>query len=147
MRRPPAFCFAAVLLAASAARADDDAALTLRPTLSRRGWTIDFTGYVQADWVMYSQASQDELDPATNEPLNEEHLGIPRASLRADAHAGSLAGEFELEGFTTRATLPRQTQTEGVRIETAWAAWHHEELVEVVVGLFRTPFGAQTPTS
>ena len=118
-----------------------------RPTLSHRGWTIDFTGYVQADAVVYSQASQDEINPSTTEPLNEEHFGIPRASLRADARRGAFAGELELEGFTTRATLPRQTQTSGVRLETAYLSWHRQQLVEIVGGLFRTPFGANTPTS
>src|SRR5262249_46456662 len=147
MRRQTAFWFARVLFAATAAHADDESIVSLRPTVSRLGWTIDFTGYVQADWVMFSQASQNELDPSTNEPLNEEHFGIPRASLRADAHSGPFVGEFELEGFTTRATLPRQTQVEGVRIDTAWISWHHRDLVEVVGGLFRAPFGAQTPTS
>jgi hypothetical protein len=118
-----------------------------RPTLSHRGWTVDFSGYVQADAVVYSQASQDEINPSTTEPLNEEHFGIPRASLRADARRGALAGDLELEGFTTRATLPRQTQTSGVRLETAEIRWHRRQLVELVGGLFRTPFGALTPTS
>ena len=119
----------------------------LRPALSHRGWTIELTGYVQVDSVLYAQGSVDDLDPSTNEPLNEEHFGIPRASLRADARRGAFAGELELEGFTTRATLPRVTQTSGVRLETAEVRWHERDLIEVVGGLFRTPFGAQTLTS
>ncbi len=114
---------------------------------SLHGWTVDLTGYVQADATVYSRASQDELDPSTGAPLDEEHFGIPRASLRADGHRGPLAATLELEAFTTRATLPRQTQTSGIRPELAYVSWHHEELIEVVGGLFRTPFGAQTPTS
>src|SRR5262249_30655350 len=82
-----------------------------------------------------------------NEPLAQEHFGIPRASLRVDATRGQLASELELEGFTTRATLPRPTQSAGARLETAMVKWHEQELVEVVGGLFRTPFGAATPTS
>jgi hypothetical protein len=120
---------------------------SLSPALSTHGWTIDLTGYVQVDSVLYAEGSVDELDPSTNAPLNQEHFGIPRASLRADARRGAFAGELELEAFTTRATLPRVTQTSGVRLETAEVRWRHRELVEVVGGLFRTPFGAQTPTS
>lgn len=118
-----------------------------RPAVSHHGWTIDLTGYVQADAVVYSQASQDQIDPATNEPLAQEHFGVPRASLRADAHKGPLAGELELEAFTTRATLPEPTQTSGVRLETAWVSWHEDALVDVQAGLYRIPFGVSTPSS
>ncbi len=95
----------------------------------------------------YSQVSQDELDPATRAPLNQEHFGIPRASLRVDATRGPFSGELELEAFTTRATSPEVSQTAGVRLDTLAAAWHQEELVAVVAGLFRIPFGQLTPTN
>ena len=119
----------------------------MRPALATHGWAVDLTGYVQADAVAYAEGSQDEIDPATGAPLAQEHIAIPRASLRADGHKGALSGELELEAFTSRATLPEPTQTSGVRIETAQVAWHHEQLVEIVGGLFRTPFGASTPVS
>ena len=47
--------------------------------MSNHGWTIDFTGFVQTDAVLWSQASQDQLDPATGEPLAQERITIPRA--------------------------------------------------------------------
>jgi hypothetical protein len=135
----------AVMLTAGTAAAEPDE--VLRPVTAHRNWAVDLTGYIQFDWVAYSQQSRDEIDPASGEPLDLEHFAIPRASLRADGHHGAFGGEIELEGFTTRATLPRVTQSQGVRLETAWASWHERELVEVVGGLFRTPFGSQTPTS
>ena len=150
-------CVALVVAAATNSRADTAASpvaaatsgepAALRPVLSTHGWAVDVTGYVQADAVVYAQGSVDETDPGTGAPLNQTHFGIPRASLRADARRGPFSGELELEAFTTRATLPRVTQTSGVRLEIATARWHERELVEVVGGLFRIPFGAQTPTS
>jgi hypothetical protein len=138
-----------IVALAATTRADTptETPAALRPALSTHGVTIHFTGYVQADAVVYAKASADEIDPSTNAPLNLEHFGIPRASLRADAEREAFAGELELEAFTTRATLPRMTQTSNVRIEMAQVRWRYHELVEVVGGLFRTPFGAQTPTS
>lgn len=97
--------------------------------------------------MLWSQASQDQLDPATDEPLAQERIAVPRASLRADAHKGRLAGELELEGFTSRATLPEPTQSSGVRLETAWVSWHERDLVEIKGGLMRVPFGVSTPSS
>jgi hypothetical protein len=114
--------------------------------VSHDGWTIDLTGYVQVDATLYSQASQDQVDP-NGAPLAQEHFSIPRASLRSDAHKGALAGELELEAYTSRATVPEPTQTSGVRLETAHVSWRPSELVEVLGGLFRVPFGASTPTS
>lgn len=119
----------------------------LRPAVTHNGWLLDLTGYVQADAIAWSQESADELDPSTRAPLNQEHFAIPRASLRVDARRDQLSAELELEGFTSRATLPRRTQTSGVRLETAWVGWHRAKLVEVLGGLFRTPFGMQTPSS
>ncbi len=135
---------AAALISGSTSLA---AAEPLRPVVTERGWALDLTGYIQFDSVLYAQASQNELDPATRAPLALEHFGVPRASLRVDATRGAFAGELELEGFTTRATLPTQTQAAGVRLETLEARWHERELVEVVAGLVRIPFGALTPTS
>jgi hypothetical protein len=125
---------------------EPDPEAILRPVTAHRGWAVDLTGYVQFDWVAYSQESRDEIDPSSGAPLNQEHFGIPRASLRADGHHGPFFGEIELEGFTTRATLPRVTQSQGVRLDTSWVGWHEGKLVEVIGGLFRAPFGTQTPT-
>jgi hypothetical protein len=136
----------ALILGAAPAYAEPAAEVT-RPAVSHLGWTLDFTGFVQADAVVYSQASDDQLDPATSEPLAEEHFGIPRAALRVDAHKGPLAGELELEAFTTRATLPEPTQTSGVRLETAMVSWRDHPYVEVDGGLFRIPFGVGTSTN
>lgn len=131
-----------VALAASVAHADEPP----KPVGALRGWLVDLTGYVQVDAAMYASQSQDELDIDGN-ALNQQHFSIPRASLRVDAHKGPFTGELELEAFTSRATLPRPTQTSGVRLETAMLGWHREQVVEVIAGLFRLPWGAQTPTS
>lgn len=115
--------------------------------MSARGWAVILTGYLQADSTVYSSASQEEIDPETAAPLNEKHFAIPRASLRADAHHDAFGASIEIEAFTTRATLPRQTQTAGVRIEIAELTWKYRSLLKLQAGLFRIPFGTQTPSS
>jgi hypothetical protein len=45
--------------------------VTLRPVTGHVGWQTDLDGFVQIDSVAYSQASVDDLDPATGAPLNQ----------------------------------------------------------------------------
>ena len=117
-----------------------------RPVLSERGWPVEITGYAQVDAVFYAQDGSDEVDN-TGVPLNQEHFGVPRASLRVDTHRGPFTGEVELEGYTSRTGATHPVQTSGVRLETLQLGWHHDQLVEITAGLFRVPFGTQTPTS
>ena len=72
--------------------------MTLRPVTGHVGWQIDLDGFVQIDSVPYSQASVDDLDPATGAPLNQETIYVRRALVRLQAHEDAMFGSLELQG-------------------------------------------------
>src|ERR1700733_12435245 len=47
-----------------------------------------FSGYVQADWVIHRQSSQDEVNGATGAPLNEDRFTLRRGHVRVDWDKG-----------------------------------------------------------
>ncbi len=122
-----------------------------RPIAAREGWQFDLTGFVQADSIAWSQASVDELDPSTREPLNEDRFLIRRALLYAQARRGALSAAIELDGDT----LDGPT----VRILGAQVGWTYAKggspgdppdarpLVAVTAGLLQIPFGIDVPAN
>lgn len=109
--------------------------------MTRHGWQLDFTGYVQADSVAWSQDSLDELDPSTREPLNQERFLIRRGRLRAEAHRDGMSGSIEFDGNTESGASARIL---GAHIGYAYPA-RGEPLFAIAAGLFKTPFGAEVP--
>ena len=105
----------------------------------REGWTLDLTGYVQADAVALDQASVDQLDPGTSQPLNQERFLIRRGRLRAEARKDALSASLELDGNTVNGPA--------VRLVSAEVAWRYDRLLVASAGLFKTPFGAEVPAS
>jgi hypothetical protein len=112
-----------------------------------QGWQFDLTGFVQADSVAWSQASVDELDPSTREPLNEERFLVRRGLLRAEAHKGALSAAIELDGDTQNGPA--------VRLFGAQVGWTYAPgaspgdppLVVVTAGLIPIPFGVDVPAN
>ena len=96
---------------------------------------------MQADGVVYSGASVDELNPSTGAPLNETRFLIRRARLRADADYGFLAGALELDGNTVSGPTARITNVE---VSACWPRCREADrppLVMGTLGLLRIPFG------
>jgi hypothetical protein len=127
--------------------ASDVNAPTLRPALTRHGWQLDLTGYLQVDAVAWSQDSVDELDPATADPLNEERFLIRRGRLRAEARRDGFVGAIEfdgntVDGGTTARLLGAQAGWTFARPELRGAP-----VVAVTAGLFKIPFGVEVPAS
>jgi hypothetical protein len=111
--------------------------------VTRRGWQLDLTGYVQADAVAWSQASVDELDPSTGAPLNEERVLIRRGRLRAEAHRDALSATLELDGNTLGGPTARI-----IGAQVGWAyTLDDQPLLVVTAGLFKIPFGVEVPAS
>ncbi|HWO26564.1 MAG TPA: hypothetical protein VNO30_47875 [Kofleriaceae bacterium] len=137
---------AAAPSAAGAEGAGDGEEEALRPALTRHGWQLELTGYVQADSVAWSQDSVDELDPATRRPLNQERFLIRRGRVRAEARrparGGAISGALELDGNTIDGPAARLL---GAQIGYAYPA--RAPLVTISAGLFKTPFGAEVPAS
>ena len=90
------------------------------------------SGWVQADAVAWSEDSFDEIDPTTGDPLNQERFLIRRGRIRAEGERGALFAAMEIDGNTIDGP--------DARILAAQVGWRHPQ-VEVVAGLFRTPFG------
>ncbi len=116
----------------------------LRPAVTRQGWQLELTGYVQADSVAWSQDSVDELDPATGRPLNQERFLIRRGRMRAEARrparGGAITGALELDGNTIDGPAARLL---GAQVGYAYPA--RAPLIAISAGLFKTPFGAEVP--
>jgi hypothetical protein len=134
---------AAALISAAPVAADPEpAAAALRPVVSRSGWQLDLTGYVQVDAVAWSAASVDELDP-TGAPANEQRVLIRRGRLRAEAHRDAIAAAIELDGNTVAGPTARLL---AAQVSYALAV-DGAPLATVTAGLLKIPFGAEVPAS
>jgi hypothetical protein len=131
---------AALIVCASGTATADE---TLRPAVTRRGWQLDLTGYVQVDSVAWSDASLDEID-SDGEPLNEDRFLIRRGRLRAEARRGAVFGTFELDGNTIDRATARIL---GAQVGWSFAPTGKLPLVTVSAGLFKIPFGVEVPAS
>jgi hypothetical protein len=111
--------------------------------VTRHGWQVDLTGLVQVDSVAWSQASVDELDPGTSQPLNEQRFVIPRARLRAEVHRDAVSAAIELDGNTLNGAVSRLL---GAHVRWTYAPGAPEgdpPVLAVTAGLFTIPFGVE----
>jgi hypothetical protein len=132
---------AAVALICAGGTAYADEPQTAKPAVTRRGWALDLTGYIQADAVAWSQDSADEVD-INGRPLNEERFLIRRGRVRFEAKRDALAASLELDGNTIDGPTARIL---GAQLTYAYPA--KEPLLAATVGLFKIPFGREVPTS
>ena len=106
------------------------------------GLQVSLFGFVQADGVVYSSASVDELNFSTGAPLNETRFAIRRARLRVDADYGYVAGSMELDGNTINGPVARIIDGE---VSACWPRCGRFEetppLAMATIGLQRIPFG------
>jgi hypothetical protein len=123
-----------------ALRADLDAQKDAHAAFRVGRFSIALFGFVQADGVLYSGASVDEVNPSTGAPLNETRFLIRRARLRVDADYGYLAGVLELDGNTINGPIARITNVE---VSACWPRCNgaRPPLVMGSLGLVRIPFG------
>ena len=104
------------------------------------GLAVTLFGFVQADGVVYSSASVDEVNPSTGAPLNETRFLIRRARLRVDADYRYFEVVLELDGNTVAGPVARITNVE---VSGCWPRCNGERppLVMGTLGLTRIPFG------
>ncbi len=110
--------------------------------VTRHGWQLDLTGYLQVDSIAWSEDSFDELD-ADGEPLNEERFLIRRARLRAEARRDAFTGAIEFDGNT----VAGGTTARLLGAQVGWSVAPGPAHISVTAGLFKTPFGAEVPAS
>jgi hypothetical protein len=101
-------------------------------------WNIDLGGFLQADAVLIDQSAQDQLSPASGDPLNTERFLVRRAHLFVEAHRRALSSVIEMDANTVKGMsvgLARAELALG-RVRPKWEA-------EVGLGLVRVPFGLE----
>jgi len=98
------------------------------------------SGFVQVDWVIHNQASQDEINDSTGQPLNEDRFTLRRGRVRLDAERGLLVGALEIDANTTSGPQVRPIDAE---VSLRWPARPDDRLpsLTATVGLLRIPFG------
>ncbi len=149
-RRAAGLIAAALALVAPPVRADDEALPPAfagdpapPPAPAAPAWTRDvrFSGFVQADWGISRQSSQDEVNAATGDPLNENRFLIRRGHLRADYDPdGPIFGALELDANTIKGPTVRLIDAEA---SFRWPTVKTEAPPSFVttMGLFKIPFG------
>jgi len=100
---------------------------------------LSLTGFVQADGAI-RQSSQDQANPSTGAPLNQDRISIRRARLRALLERTYVAGALELDGNTTRGATARLISAEA-SLRWPGPSATDPTLAMVTIGLFKTPFG------
>lgn len=109
-------------------------------TTSKPG--VGITGFVQADWSLFRQSSEDQVNPSTLAPLNEERFSIRRARLRTTLERGYAAGALEFDGSTTNGSSARIVGAEAsFKLQGESADTAPVPLLMATVGLFKIPFG------
>ncbi len=144
----------AVATFAASARAEeapspDDA---LRAEVARQGAAIDkliaerdnqtvrVSGFIQADWIIHNQESQNEINGSTGQPLNLDRFTLRRGHVRVDAGQGLLSGALEIDANTTNGPQVRPIEAD---VSLRWPEKPDRGLPSFVasIGLMRIPFG------
>jgi hypothetical protein len=116
---------------------------------------LAISGYVHADWAVFRESSQNEVNPSTGEPLNEDRFLIRRARLRLESDQGLVHGVFVLDANTVRGPQVRPWNLEASLKWPTTTAYRgpaaiaqstsDEPFVIVSAGLLITPFGFEVP--
>ncbi len=115
--------------------ARDEAEAAQRPRLS---------GYVQIDWLVHDQASQNQIDFSTGLPENQDRFTLRRGHVRVDAERGILSGALEIDANTTNGPQVRPIDAE---VSLKWPAERDPRLPDLLLtaGLMKIPFGFEVP--
>jgi hypothetical protein len=102
------------------------------------------SGYLQVDWTVHNQSSQNEINYSTGAPLNQDRFTLRRGRVRVDADRGYLGGALEVDANTTNGSQVRPINAEvslhskgPVEARTPWLC--------LTAGLIRIPFGFEVP--
>jgi len=134
-------------LAALEERVKQNEPTTPKPT-SR---DLTLSGYVHLDWVAFRQSSQNEVNPSSGEPLNQDRFVVRRARFRIESDQGLVHGAFDLDANTingpqvrpwnAEASLKWPTTTTYKPPATIAQSSSDEPFIIVSAGLLVTPFG------
>jgi hypothetical protein len=112
---------------------------------------LAISGYLHVDWNAFRQSSQNEVNPSSREPLNEDRFVLRRARLRVASDQGLVHGVFMIDANTIKGPQVRPWNAEAslkwpcntpYRGPAAVAqSTASEPFVIVSAGLIMTPFG------
>jgi hypothetical protein len=111
-----------------------------KPPVSTAFPGLSLMGYLQADWNMWRQSSEDQVNSSTLLPLNEERFLIRRARLKAAIDRENVAGALELDGNTVNGSTARITNAEA-SFKIPGAEGSPLPYAMASIGLFKIPFG------
>jgi hypothetical protein len=111
-----------------------------KPPVSTAHAGLSLAGYVQADWVVWRQSSEDEINPATLAPINAERFLIRRARLKTALDREYVAGVLELDGNTVNGATARLVNAEA-SVKLPGESGAPTPLLMASIGLFKIPFG------
>jgi hypothetical protein len=102
---------------------------------------LTLSGFVHADAVAWRESSQDEVNPATGNPLNEARFLIRRARLRVEADYGIVGGALELDANTVSGATARVI---GAEVTLRYPNKRTEgapPYIALTLGIFKSTFG------
>jgi hypothetical protein len=107
---------------------------------ARESPAVRVTGFLQVDWVIHDQASENETNGSTEQPLNQDRFTLRRGHVRVDAEKGLVRGAIEIDANTTNGPQVRPIDAE---VSLRWPERPEERLpsVTATMGLLRIPFG------
>lgn len=130
------------LIEEAAARAEERER-SAPPSVASHLHGLTLYGYVQADYQI-RQSSEDQVNPTSGVPLNQDRFLIPRARLGAFFERGVGEGRIEIDGNTINGSALRLVDAEA-SVRWPGAAQGDPALVKGTLGSFRIPFGFETP--
>lgn len=118
-----------------ALRAELDAEKRARQRLSVR-----VSGFMQVDWIVHDQASENEINDSNGTLLNQDRFTLRRGHVRVDADAGPVSGALEIDANTTNGPQVRPIDAE---VSFRWPGAPDPALPTLVAtaGLMPIPFG------
>ncbi|HEY1585866.1 MAG TPA: hypothetical protein VGH63_09285, partial [Polyangia bacterium] len=127
-------------VAAESALRDESRSVTDAPLVRAGRFGLKLSGFLQFDAVAWSQAAQDQLNPATNAPLNDARFLIRRARLRAEIDWRAFNGAVEFDGNTVNGY---QARIIGAEVSLVWRNPHAPALpyLQLTAGSFKISFG------
>jgi hypothetical protein len=100
---------------------------------------LQLSGYAQTDFAV-RQASSDQLNSSTGDPLNQNRFSLRRARLATSLDRGYVAGILELDANTVNGPQVRPIHFEStLRLPPTQPG--QPSFMELTVGLFKIPFG------
>src|SRR5580700_9962445 len=101
---------------------------------------VRVSGFVQIDWVVHNEQSQDEINGSNGQLLNQDRFDLRRGHLRVDAEQGLVLGAVEIDANTVNGPQVRPIEAD---VSLRWPEKPDDRLPTLMAtaGLMRIPFG------